>query len=501
MTPASMHDMPDLPFLLWYTPPALELILGQEGVPYQVVSGAHRGHVQRAKFVLYDSQSPESRRLFRTLGPTQTPIDISSLRDGFNFDPFRSLLSSESALHLWNWLDYRLVERVSCVDRRSIRIQLITRLRELVRRAGGLWARLAAYPDPYRSAFNLRVDLDEPNAEDYFAFACEREPLADCTTHFVSTAAYGRNPSVLQDLQGRDTQSHGHFHVISRDPSSNRDNLLRADELLRSAGFSPTGFAAPQGRWNPGLDQVLEELGYLFSSDFSVGYDDLPFTPWRDGRFSRVLQIPIHPVCEGLFLENPEVKPEDIGVYFEQVIQQRLASGEPAFVYGHPERRLARMPEILRAMARQVAQFDLVWKVTLTEFARWWQFRGSLRWRVHRDIQGRLEVLFESWDRHYPLALEIFRGDHFARVPIRGPQTVIPMTGLLYERLRLRPHAPEPRRIRRPFSLKSVIREVIDWETVTPVEELHPRDLLGMVRKRMRVLHDGRKRASVGSRR
>ena len=24
---------------------------------------------------------------------------------------------------------------------------------------------------------------------------------------------------------------------------------------------------------------------------------------WRGGRFSQVLQVPVHPICEGLFLE------------------------------------------------------------------------------------------------------------------------------------------------------------------------------------------------------
>ena len=102
---------------------------------------------------------------------------------------------------------------------------------------------------------------------------------------------------MLQDLHRFDSQSHGHFHVIYRDPEANRRNLRRAHRVLAESGFEPVGFAAPHGRWNAGLDDVLEDLGYLYSSDFQLGYDDLPFfPPWRGDRFSRVLQIPIHPV-------------------------------------------------------------------------------------------------------------------------------------------------------------------------------------------------------------
>ena len=46
---------------------------------------------------------------------------------------------------------------------------------------------------------------------------------ADCTTHFVSTRAYGDVPGVLQDLSRFDTQSHGHYHVVYRDPDAAND--------------------------------------------------------------------------------------------------------------------------------------------------------------------------------------------------------------------------------------------------------------------------------------
>src|SRR5262249_36512603 len=159
-------------------------------------------------------------------------------------------------------------------------------------RAGGVWARLAPFPYPYRSAFGLRVDLDEPVPGDYHRYARALGSLAECCTHFVSTHAYAHQASVLTDLRNHDTQSHGHYHHVYPDPEENRMNVERADKILRSVGFRPQGFAAPHGRWRPSLDDALEELGYLYSSDFQLGYDDFPFFPWKNGRFSRVLQIP-----------------------------------------------------------------------------------------------------------------------------------------------------------------------------------------------------------------
>ena len=113
-------------------------------------------------------------------------------------------------------------------------------------------------------------------------------------------------------------------------------------------------FAAPHGRWRRSLDDQLEDLGYLYSSEFQLGHDDFPFYPWKGNRFSRILQVPVHPVCEGLFLEAGVVDPGIVADYFQQVVGAKLDAGELAVIYGHPERRLGRMPEVMTALARAV---------------------------------------------------------------------------------------------------------------------------------------------------
>ena len=50
------------------------------------------------------------------------------------------------------------------------------------------------------------------------------------------------------------------------------------------------------------------------------------------------------------------IDPELIGDYFRQVIASRLDAGELAVIYGHPERRLGRMPEIMKAIAERGRQ-------------------------------------------------------------------------------------------------------------------------------------------------
>ena len=169
------------------------------------------------------------------------------------------------------------------------------------------------------------------------------------------------------------------------------------------------GFAAPlMVDGAAGLDGLLEDLGYRYSSDFQIGYDDLPFYPWRGDRFSRVLQVPVHPVCEGLFVEACYDWPELIGEYFRQVIcSSRLDAGELAVIYGHPEGRLGRMPEVMKAIAGAVLGRTLVWRASFTELARWWRWRGERRFLVIPREDDRVEIQFDEWDTEYALAVDV----------------------------------------------------------------------------------------------
>src|SRR5262245_25846887 len=254
-----------LPLLLWKTPPALELILGQEGIAYETIRDAHPFAFRRGRFVLYDSRRFSQNGLRELLTREHVAIDIDALRQNEPIDPFQAIIDQQSARTIWRVNRWNLSERVSRYPKAWIRRRLVASIREQLATAGGVWMSLSPYPHPFRSVFSLRVDLDEPVADDYHRFAMTRNLFCDCCTHFVSTHAYEDNSEVFADLRRHDTQSHGHFHYIYRDPEANYRNLDRADRILRELGFEPTGFAAPHGRWNSGLDDALESLGYQYS--------------------------------------------------------------------------------------------------------------------------------------------------------------------------------------------------------------------------------------------
>jgi hypothetical protein len=476
-----------LPLLLWRTPPGLELILEQEGIAHESVRDAHPFAFRRGRFVLFDGRHTDRRALAALLTSEHVALDVDRLRRNEPVDPFEALIDHQDARAIWEVRCWRLSERVSRQPKAWIRRRLIDRLRAEVLAQRGVWIKLAPFPHPYRSVFNFRVDLDEPVPEDYHRFAMTRNLLSDCSTHFVSTHAYESEPEVLDDLRQRDTHSHGHFHYVYRDAEANRRNLVRADRVLREAGFEPLGFAAPHGRWNPGLDDAIESLGYEFSSDFQVGYDDFPFFPWKRDRFSRVLQLPVHPVCEGLFLDAGVQDSRVVAEYLCRIVDAKIGAGEPALVYGHPERRLGKMPEILIALHRLLERHVLVWRATLTELARWWRWRSSRQYMVLPRGGNRFEVQFDEWDPQYPLAIHIDRGQFTCSLPVSGPRTVLTLDDLVYERRAataegIMPPVLDPG----PASFRETVRQALDWETVTPLHELSSATLPDRLKKGLR---------------
>jgi hypothetical protein len=488
--------LPSLPLLLWKTPPALAAILEQEGVAFREVREAHPLAFRSGRFVVHDGKRTraELKPLLRRENKT---IDVAALREGESGDPFERLLVTDGREQSWSLRGYAVTERVAVHRRAEIRRRVVGRLRELVTSAGGVWARLSAFPFPYRSAFNLRVDLDEARPDDYFAFARARDEvgLDDATTHFVSTAAYGEHDEVLADLRRLDTHSHGHHHVVYRESEANRVNLRRAIDRFSEAGIEGRGFAAPHGRWNPSLDAELEELGCPFSSEFQVGYDDLPFFPWIGSRRSSVLQVPVHPICEGLFLDAGAPDAIPVVKHFAAVVRAKIAAGEPAFVYGHPERRLGRSPEIIAALAAMIADEPLVWRVGLDAFVRWWRWRLGRSWSLVPKGDGVYQVEFDDWDARYPLALEVARGRHVAHLPLGGPVTTLDPRDLAYEH-RASPYVlPPASPVRHILDFRAAIRRALDWETVTPVEDLPAFSLRTRLKRDLRIWRERSRRA------
>jgi len=460
-----------LPLVLDGVPPGLRQALAQEGVPLRSrIAGLPEG-----RFVLYDSQITASP----WIGPGQVGIDVDCVRRRA-WDPWAMLSDPRSEEHRWSLGERTLVEEIARVDKRAVREEALAALRDEIEGQGGLWLRVAAFPFPYRSAFSFRVDYDQYEPSGFAAMLAAVEGHADCTSHFVNAAAYGSHRDAVFRLRGLDVGSHGYWHHVYRTEEENLRNLRRGIELLRAARVAPAGFVAPHGRFNPALLAAMHELGITHSSEFGLAYDELPFFP--DG--SSVLQIPVHPVCLELFLDaarrdggSPSEATAAALEYFVETARDKYRAAQPMFFYGHPAAGTAApaaesSARVLRVLTNTIADFGAVWRTTFSEFGAWWRVRAGVRLTAVREGEE-FVVSAEGIPNEYQIAVEYCRGRLVAPMPVGGSTLRFSPAALAYETRTAQPTF-RPVRVDRAHGLRSHLKRLIDWERVTPVEEIAP---------------------------
>jgi len=491
--------LPLLPLILDGAPQGLRHALSQEGIP---ISDRRRGP-PAGRFLLFDSRA--GRR--DPPGAGQIAVDVDVLRRRFDEDPFLALVDERSSSLAWQIGGLTLTEEVARVDKRAVRRQLLGRLRAIIERAGGIWLRVSAFPFPYRSALNFRIDYDQYDSADFDATLKAIAGNEQATSHFVGGSAYERAPAALARLRGLDVGSHGYWHHTYRTAEENLRNVRRGIEVLRAAAIEPSGFAAPHGRFHRRLLAALETLGVTHSSEFGLAYDELPFSVAA----SSVLQVPIHPVSLGLFLDaarrNAEDQSRDRSLggtgmmpvardaavdlavdYFDRLAKSKYHSGEPLFVYGHPTGRLGRYPQVLRRVFDTTSRFGALWRTSLTEFANWWRARQTVRLTVTRR-RGQYTVAVRRSVTGYSVGVEFYRGEHVALMPLDAPVVRFSPSALAYETRSAVPPV-EPVRIDRPEGIRGRVRRLIDWERVTPIEEIGTGDWRNWTKRTLRRLWD-----------
>jgi hypothetical protein len=526
-----------LPLVLDRVPAGLRQALAQEGVPFV----DRRAQGLQGRFVLYDSRSgPPSG-----LASGQIAIDVDGLRAGWRGDPFEELLDERSIRCVWRIADFDISEEIARVDKRAVRSHLMHALRTRIEAAGGAWICLAAFPFPYRAAFNFRFDHDEYDPDDFDRVLRAISGYEQATSHFICGKPHEGYPEAMSRLRGLDVGSHGYLHHTYQDREDNLRNVARGIECLRRLGLEPQGFVAPHGRFNQSLLRALESLGITHSSEFGLAYDELPF--FVGG--GQVLQIPVHPVCLGLFLEAAANRSRDwrpvgdgssaksassrlwfdqvggtdssirrLGLWeaqrgvlnrqqeetvgrgtidaavaatidhFCQVARSRYAAGEPIFLYGHPNGRVGRHPRLLKALFEVVSDLSACWMTTMSGLNHWWRARNSTRLRV-AAADGGYSILVDHRPKGYRIAGEYWRGDHVAKVPLDEPLTRLMPESLVFESRK--PAAGiKPWRVDPPHGLRASIRRYLDWERVTPLDEIRANTWRGWMKRALRRMRD-----------
>ncbi len=261
-------------------------------------------------------------------------------------------------------------ERVSLVGKGELR-HLIHGALEYLHHARGLpYCHLWYFPEGAPSVFALRIDTDGAPPQDVdVLYDISRESdigfswYLDVGAHESWLARFGM--MVDQELG-----VHCYEHRVFDSHDDSMKDISRARRVLEEAGVRTEGYAAPFGQWNPAIARALVDLGFMYSSEFSLAYDTLPFFPIVNDVPCPVLQVPIHPICIGS-LRRVGYTPQNMNEYFGMAIEQKLARHEPVFFYHHPTHRSW---DVVRSLLASVQKMNIV-STTLGAYAHWWKAR------------------------------------------------------------------------------------------------------------------------------
>lgn len=281
----------------------------------------------------------------------------------------------------------------------------------------------------YPGTFCLRIDADEYHKENFDNYMEIFRKYKDCITVFFNGYSFSGAGDLIKRCShlGVDVQSHGFYHYTYSDYESNRHNIRKAKAFFKEMGIDTKGFAAPMGRWNEGLARALEDEGYLYSSDFSYDYLGLPSFPYLRERISKVMEIPVFPVCPELFFQDKKAEKNRVVRYFQDTIDAMVDSAIPVIIYAHTS-----ACEEIPAILKEVLEYAL----------------GS---KGLRPIQ--MSAFHSAWNE----GLQQGRGN-----PADIKSVKAPGKNLLGERALLS----------KGKRLKNFIKRKIDFETITPDNEL-----------------------------
>ena len=234
------------------------------------------------------------------------------------------------------------------------------------------------FPGEASSLFIFRIDTDRG------AYA-EVETLYNLllkfnlkATWFVDTNTEPNVFDLFSKMKNQELSYHCYRHKIFKNPIKQAKDFSTGLSKLKKNGNTPPGYASPFGEWTEQLCKIVGELGFSYSSEFALDYDNLPFYPWLQDKFSSVLQIPVHPISMGR-LNLARHSTEEMFQYFKDIIDQKTAWAEPVIIYHHPGQKLF---NVIEKIFEYCVNLNIT-NISMQEYARFWIKRNNHIWKVN----------------------------------------------------------------------------------------------------------------------
>lgn len=240
------------------------------------------------------------------------------------------------------------------------------------------------FPNTYPTIFTFRIDTDRGSQEEIEGLFQLSETYHIPATWFLDVKSHEQWLPYFQKFTNQETGIHCYEHTTYDSVERNRKNFEQASRLMNENSLTCYGVAAPRGNWSSALGTAFEQLQFLYSSEFSYDYDNLPSYPWLNDHFSSVVQLPVHPICPGT-LRRAGYTAKQQTEYFLTVINKKIAAHEPICFFHHPTHHYNDVfEEIFKYIQEQQIPAMLY-----RDYAEWWKRRSKSKQEVAYDTASR----------------------------------------------------------------------------------------------------------------
>lgn len=391
-------QLPDLPLMLAGVPRPVAELLREAGIPAETLPDIPLFAAGAGRFVLFDAHNSRSAALARRAA--SQGLKLIDLREFLPTADGRAPLSFDEDA------GWRLAAESASAK------AFLERLKAAVEARGGVWVRLSDYPFPYQSALCLGVEHVSEELADFAEIAAI---LPGKATHFISSRLRPDRLAFLSQAGPADLGWQIQPADFAKSPRSTLSHWATRMERFAAANLYPAGLAQTNG---PGL---LPPTSRLLSLGFRYSCRNAPGIACRAESCSRAT------------VESPWIRFSTLAMPpRERILEwvgEHYQSGCPLFLSTTSE-RLDLVQELLR-LAGDAGRCSLLWQTSFGEFSRWWSLRRQLRLQVWRKATG-YEIHATGEFGRYPWAIEVWRGNHLATLPMRHPELVVPDEGLVY---------------------------------------------------------------------
>lgn len=304
-------------------------------------------------------------------------------------------------------------ERVSRQSKNTIRSIVQRALEYLHTKRNIPFVYLWPFPNGQETIFNFRIDTDFSTPDKLntlYDLCCQHDIPA---TWFVET---GSSESFIEQFSNMESQEiglHGHQHRIWRQYQRNERDVKKGIDVLLKATISPKGYASPFGKWNISLSKAIEHHGFVYSSEFALDFDDLPFYPYLEDRFSSMLQIPVHPITTAR-LRNAHHSTKEMKQYYENFLQQCLRFQFPFFIYDHPT---GVNLDVIKFIFNLVQEHNLQ-PTSLLNYAEWWKQKSTYKTEILYQDNSLIQKINNS-DPTMRLCIRV-DNNRWSLIPLKG---------------------------------------------------------------------------------